>query len=115
MEGDAAVWVLGPRTVMKSSSTTFTALVSRLACNNGVTGQVLAPEITVDESAVVVTFSVARKVPGAASCPSNRPVAYEVDLAEPVLDRELVDGQCLSGGEAATTSFCLPESTRYMP
>lgn len=113
--GDAAVWILRPGSSIDSSSTTFTALVSRLACNSGVTGQVQAPSIHMSESEVVVTFSVAPKDPGAARCPSNKEVAYEVDLGEPILDRELVDGQCLPGGEAVGTSFCVPDSTRYEP
>lgn len=50
VDGDAAVWVLGPDQSIDRSSTTFTALVSRLECNNGVTGDVLAPEIHVRES-----------------------------------------------------------------
>jgi len=100
---------------MDRSSRTFTALVSRLGCNNGATGQVLAPEIHMSESEVVVTFSVAPKEPGAANCLGNDEVAYEVDLGERVLDRELVDGQVLPGGEAVTTSFCVPDSTRYKP
>ncbi|MEV6813048.1 hypothetical protein [Micromonospora sp. NPDC051296] len=113
--GDAAVWFLGPGQSLQESSTTFTALVSRLACNSGVTGQVLAPEIRMSDSEVVVTFLVAPKQPGPATCPTNDQVSYEVDLGEPLRGRTLVDGQCLSGREAATTSFCTPASARFRP
>jgi hypothetical protein len=113
--GDAAVWGIGPDQSLLRSSTKFTALVSRLGCNNGVTGQVLAPEIHMSESEVVVTFSVAPKQPGAATCPGNDQVSYQVDLGEPLQDRALVDGRCLPGGEAATTSFCLTGPTRFRP
>lgn len=61
VDGDAAVWVLGRDQSIDRSSTTFTALVSRLGCNSGVTGQVLPPEIHMTESEVVVTFSVSRR------------------------------------------------------
>lgn len=67
------------------------------------------------ESEVVVTFSVAPKQPGAAACPGNDQVSYEVDLGEPLRDRALVDGQCLPGAEAATTSFCATGPTRFRP
>lgn len=115
VDGDAAVWALRPNSSIDRSSTTFTALVSRLGCNSGVTGKVLAPEIQMSKSAVVVTFSVAPGKPGGANCQGNNEVAYEVDLGEPLLDRKLVDGQCLPGGEAVTTSFCVPDATRYKP
>jgi hypothetical protein len=113
--GDPAVWFLGLDQELQESTTTFTALVSRLGCNDGVTGQVLEPEIRMSESEVVVTFSVAPKQPGPATCPDNDEVSYEVDLGEPLGARALVDGQCLPGGEAATTSFCRPGATRFRP
>ncbi|WP_139217883.1 hypothetical protein [Micromonospora phaseoli] len=113
--GDAAVWSLGPDQSLQRSSTKFIALVSRLGCNSGVTGQVLAPEIHKSESEVVVAFSVAPKQPGAAACPGNDQVPYEVDLGEPLRDRALADGQCLPGGGAVTTSFCATGPTRFRP
>jgi hypothetical protein len=107
--------VVGPDQSVQKSSTKFTALVSRLGCNSGVTGQVLAPEIQMSESEVVVTFSVAPRQPGPATCPGNDQVSYEVDLGEPLGNRAFIDGHCLPGGEAATTSLCVPDSTRFRP
>jgi len=115
VEGDAAVWVLAPGSALNSSSTRFTAIVSRLGCNNGITGQVRAPDINMGDSEVVVTFTVAPKELNAANCLGNEEVPYEVDLGEPLLDRKLIDGQCLPGAEAVTTSWCVPESARYTP
>jgi hypothetical protein len=112
--GDAAVWFLAPDQDLQESSTTFTALVSRLGCNNGVTGQVLEPEIHMSESEVVVTFSVAGQH-GPADCQGNDQVPYEVDLGEPLQARTLVDGQCRPSGAAASTSFCVPDATRFRP
>jgi hypothetical protein len=113
--GDAATWQLGPEQSLQSTSTGFTALVSRLGCNGGVTGQVLAPEIHPSQSEIVVTFRVAPKEPGAAPCPSNNQVPYEVDLGEPLRGRAVVDGQCLPGGEAADTADCADGPTRFRP
>jgi hypothetical protein len=113
--GDAAVWFLKPDQSLQRSSTKFTALVSRLGCNGGVTGQVLAPEIHMTESEVVVTFVVAAKQPSSAACPTNDQISYEVDLGEALQGRALVDGQCLPGREGATTSFCTPDFTRFRP
>jgi hypothetical protein len=64
---------------------------------------------------VVVTFSVAPQQLGAADCQGNDQIPFEVDLGEPLQGRALVDGQCLPGGEAATTSFCVPDATRFRP
>jgi hypothetical protein len=113
--GDAAVWMLKPGQTLQGSSTKFTALVTRLDCNSGVTGQVLAPQIRFGESEIVVTFAVAPEESDPATCVANDQIAYEVDLREPLQGRALVDGRCLSGGEAATTSFCAPDSTRFKP
>ncbi|MCY7401399.1 MAG: hypothetical protein LH477_10640 [Nocardioides sp.] len=74
-----------------------------------------APDINMGDSEVVVTFTVAPKELNAANCLGNEEVAYEVDLGEPLLDRKLIDGQCLPGVEAVTTSRCVPESARYAP
>src|SRR3954468_21029113 len=41
VQGDPAVWVLRPGEDLQRSSTRFTAVVWRLDCNDGVTGQVL--------------------------------------------------------------------------
>ena len=113
--GDAAVWVLGPDPRLAPSAATFTALVSRLGCNDGVTGEVLPPEIQRSGTEVVVTFRVRPKQDGAASCPSNNDVAFDVDLGEPLGDRALVDGACLPGGAAVTTASCVDGPTRFRP
>jgi len=114
VRGADAVWYLKPGQSLQGSSTTFTALVSRLGCNSGVTGQVLPPAIRLTEAEVVVTFSVA-PTRSQGRCPTNELVSYEVDLGEPLQDRAIVDGQCLPGREAAATAFCIPDSTRYQP
>jgi hypothetical protein len=75
----------------------------------------LTPAIRWTESEVVVTFSVATRPPRAATCQGNEQVPYEVDLGERLEHRALVDGHCLPGREAATTSFCMTDSVRFKP
>jgi hypothetical protein len=113
--GDPAVWYTDPQQDLRPESTTVTALVSRMACNNGVTGEVLAPKIDMGPSEIVITFQVAPKQPGEATCPSNAGVPYEVDLGEPIGQRTLVDGECLGDDGAKTTAFCQPNATRFSP
>ncbi|HET7690497.1 MAG TPA: hypothetical protein VFK41_08970 [Nocardioidaceae bacterium] len=116
LEGETAVWNMAEGQDLTSSSTEFTAVVSRLACNGGVTGEVFPPQIRMTGHEVVVTFSVAPKRPGAATCQGNDWVPYKVTLDEPLGDRALSDGACqANSGGAATTSFCLPSGTRFEP
>ena len=113
--GAAAVWTLADRTSVTDSSTRFVALVTRLECNSGVTGEVLPPAVRVTGTEVVVTFTVEPRGAGAADCQGNDQVAYDVLLDAPLGARALVDGQCLPGAEAATTSYCRQRGTRWEP
>lgn len=114
--GDAAVWKLESAIDVVASSTTFTALVNRLGCSGGVTGDVLEPLIEVGETEVVVTFFVAALDSDLEqTCPGNDEVRYTVNLDEPIGQRQLLDGSCRSGAEAASTSFCAAGAARWVP
>lgn len=114
--GDVAVWKLQSATDVDTSSTTFTALVNRLGCSGGVTGEVLEPIIDAGETEVVVTFFVAALDSDLEqTCPDNDEVPYEVILDEPIGQGELLDGSCRSGGEASSTSFCAAGAARWVP
>lgn len=113
--GYPAVWFIRPGPDVTSASESFTALVTRLACNSGVTGAVLPPTVKSSDARVVVTFTVKAGQPGAQTCIGNRPVPVVVNLGEAIGQRQLVDGACHSGGEAATTSFCIHGSVRWNP
>jgi hypothetical protein len=109
---DPATWTVRSAYQVGPHTTAFTALVSRLGCNNGVTGEVHVPEVTLEEDEVVVTFTV-EPVETDVSCPDNDAVPYEVVLPEPLGDRSLVDGQCEAGTDASRTSLCRPGGVRY--
>ena len=103
--GDAAVWFLPRGAQVADTTTTLTVEVQRLGCNNGVTGKVLEPAVEYGESDVIVTFQVETDLDGG-DCPSNRAVEFQLLLDQPLNGRQLIDGQCLPGQEAATTSHC---------
>lgn len=88
----AATWDPAPDQTLDANTTTFTALVERLGCNSGVTGEGDDPAIEVTDDQVVVTFTVSPGEPSSATCPSNAQVAAEVELPEALGDRDLVDG-----------------------
>jgi hypothetical protein len=115
VSGDPATWRLMFGQDPQKSSTKFTALVTRLACNGGVTGQVLAPTIAKSESQIVVTFTVAAQEPGAKPCNGNDEVSFEVDLGEPIQDRPIIDGQCLPAKKGKTPFYCSPDPIRFRP
>lgn len=112
--GDPAVWMLRAGTSPGPETRALTLDVSRLGCNNRVTGEVLEPAVTYADTEVTITFQVERELDGG-DCPSNKPETYDLTLDEPLGDRSLVDGACLPGAEAATTSWCAPDGVRSRP
>jgi heat shock protein HslJ len=105
-EGDLATWTLAPGQNLTEYSTEFTALVTRLACHDGVTGKVLGPAVRYQQKDIVVSFTAA-KPEGEANevfnCQGNDSVPVAVHLAHPLGDSKLVDGQCV---EVPGTSPC---------
>ena len=114
--GDRAVasWELAPGQSLGPESTTFTALVTRVSCNNGVTGSVNEPGLGIGDDAVVVTFTVSPGRPESASCPGNDAVPYVVTLPEPLGTRSLVDGACESA-DVADSATCASGAVRRLP
>ncbi|GAA5142066.1 hypothetical protein GCM10023340_04950 [Nocardioides marinquilinus] len=109
---DAAVWRLSGDALPRPGDTEVATTVSRLGCNSGVTGEVLEPDVVYGPTAIIVTFSVVADR-GEATCQSNREVPVVVRLVEPIGDRELVDGRCLPGGAAETTTLCARDGRRW--
>jgi hypothetical protein len=114
-QGETAVWRPMSKEPLDTSTTRFTAEVSRLACNSGVTGEVLPPKVELNKDEVIVTFTVAPQDPGGGDCQSNNWVAYPVNLNEPLGERMLIDGACSPGTEALGTAFCNRDGLRYRP
>ena len=100
----------GARGALDDATTSFTALVTRLGCNSGKTGEVNEPRVDEGEDEVTITFSVS-PVEGDADCQGNDAVPYEVQLSEPLGGRTLLDGACTSA-EAGDTAPCLRDTTR---
>ncbi len=108
-----AVWELAPQQTIDDSTTTVTMLVSRLGCNDGVTGTVNEPSVQVTDEQVIITVTVSPGEPLAANCQGNDQVAYELTLTESLGDRALIDGACTTT-DAAATVFC-ESDVRYAP
>jgi hypothetical protein len=116
--GDGATWRIDPAAPPAPSDSSVSVLVTRLDCHGGGTGRVLRPGVVFDEAQVTVTFTVeAETSDGAFTCQGNDEVAQEVDLGQPLGDRALVDGSCLSGGAADGLESLCPSGSgvRWQP
>lgn len=111
----SAVWTVAPGQDLDSRTTKIEVLVSRVGCNSGVTGQVVEPEIQLDDDRVIVAFSVQPGEPAAADCQGNPEVPYVLTLPVPLGSRQLVDGQCLNDEDTARTVHCERGGVRYDP
>jgi hypothetical protein len=109
---DPAVWVTDLTAVPQPTASSFTAMASRLGCNDGATGRILPPEVTVTATEVVVRFTAEGLGQGAHRCPGGDWVPYVVDVGEPIGDRALVDGACRGGGQAPGTAYCAEDAGR---
>jgi hypothetical protein len=109
----SATWVVSPNQDLGSDTSTFAVLVTRVGCNGGLTGEVTPPDLSLDETQVVLTFRVRPDEPESATCPGNDAVPYEVALGEPLGDRKLVDGFCLLAH--GSLPDCEPDAVRYRP
>lgn len=105
-DDDPATWEL--RQDVTESNRSLDIGVTRLGCAGGVTGEVLQPRVTYEAERIIIEIDVAPIGDGAQDCQGNDVVPVTVTLDEPVGERSLVDGACL-GGEAATTSSCASE------
>ncbi len=117
MPGDTAdaSWALAAGQAVGPTSRQLQVLVTRVGCNSGVTGEVEEPNVEVRSDRVIVTFAVTPGDPRSAHCQGNPAVPFLLALPEPLGDRALVDGQCLTSDDVARTSFCTDGGLRYEP
>jgi hypothetical protein len=106
------VWELTDPTAVTAESTTLDLGVTRLECSNGVTGDVLEPQVVYDDDRILIRTDVAPLGLEAADCRGNDVVPIVVELAEPVGDRDLVDAAC-GEDRAAATVFCENDGVRW--
>ena len=109
------MWSASLETAPSATERSFIAQVTRLGCNDGITGQVNTPDVQLSQTRIVITFTVERATDGAHTCPGNAEVRYTVNVGEPIGNRQLIDGACVSEGEAKTTSFCTDDGVRWNP
>lgn len=110
-----AVWRIAPGADVDEGSTRIDVLVSRAGCNNGVTGEVLEPDVEESADEVVVTFRVSPGQPSEASCPGNVEEPWTVVLTDPLGGRRLVDGDCRGAGDGVGAARCDDQGIRLAP
>lgn len=94
-EADAqvAAWEPAPGADLSPTSQRIDVLLMEFSCSGGTdaVGRVATPDIQYTADAVVVTLRVIPR-PGPQPCPGNPPTPFTLELAEPLGDRELLDG-----------------------
>ncbi|GAA1163049.1 hypothetical protein [Nesterenkonia sandarakina] len=78
--------------------------IQRLGCASGETGEIVDVEVDTGEDQIVIEAAV-EPLEGPADCPGNEVVPTDIDLGEPIGDRDLVDGVC-EHERAAETTMC---------
>jgi hypothetical protein len=90
-----AVWHLDPDSPPpRPEDTSFVAMVTERVCANGreIRGILLPPVIDYRADEVIVSLYVEPVPGGPQACPGTLPTRFEIPLAEPLGDRQLVDG-----------------------
>ncbi|MFT4468572.1 hypothetical protein ACMX2H_01555 [Arthrobacter sulfonylureivorans] len=113
-EGSTAVWELLDAAEVTPDSTALRLGVTRLECASGETGTVLEPDVQFERGRIVIRTDVEPLTGDAYNCQGNDAVPADVELSEPVGNRDLVDAACL-GGEAVETVFCEDGPVRWSP
>ncbi|MDF2508793.1 MAG: hypothetical protein K0Q52_2652 [Microbacterium sp.] len=104
--GAPATWQLIDESSVTPESTALEVQVTRLDCANGVTGELLSPAITYEAEQVTIRIDAEPNGLEAANCQGNDAVPVTVTLSEPIGQRTLIDGACVST-EARTTAECV--------
>lgn len=112
-QGVDAVWRLPDGVQPDPTAKSFAVEVSRVGCNSGVTGEVLAPTVEEVNQEVVVTFTVLPETTGAVDCQGNDWVPSTVRLSEALGERSLYDGECLPSATATAPGLCKLDGLRY--
>ena len=110
-DSSVAWWDVGPNQQLTPSTTSFTAVVSRVGCSSGNQGTPTAPAIEYAENAVRITLRMSPKIDNG-TCQETFGVPYTVKLTQPLGQRALVDGECHPGSTAWATAFCENKGVR---
>lgn len=106
-------WELLDAAGVSPETTRLQVGVVRTACAGGFTGTVLEPQVQFETKRIVIRTSVEPRS-GPADCQTNNVVPLEIELKEPIGNRELFDALCLDSAEL-TTSFCTDGGVRWRP
>ena len=91
--GPASWWLDPAAAPLSPDATTIPALITERACASGQPpgDRVVAPEVFSSEAAILATVWI-RRQQGGQDCQGNPAVPLEIELGQPVGDRQLLDG-----------------------
>lgn len=106
---NAATWTFDVNIGPEPTTQRFTALVSEVPCVGGrsAEGRILAPVIRLEATRALVIFGVVPPVGGGVqACPKAPPTRFDVDLGQPLGNRELLDGATIPPRNPILVSCC---------
>jgi hypothetical protein len=101
-DASPARWTVDPAQPPGPEDTSFSALVQEVGCSGGreIEGKLLPPVVEYGDDAIVIRLFLEPLARGFHTCPLRHPTKFTVPLAEPIGERELIDGNDLPGLEA---------------
>ncbi len=92
---------VAPDVELDPTATAISVLVTERACNSGedARGRIVVASIDEDDDAVTVVIAVRPRL-GGQECPSNPETPFLLELAEPLGDRDLLDGSSVPPRDA---------------
>lgn len=113
--GGPASWVVAEPALVDDGTHTFDIAVRSAECASGAREEIAQVEVQETSRQVVITATMEPlDVDANVTCPENEPTTVRVELAEPLGDRDLVDGGCERFAELADLSVCV-NPVRWSP
>lgn len=109
-----ALWAFMDPGAVTVDSTVLDIGVQRSGCADGFTGEVADAQVVYEQERIVVNMSVEPIDAGPHDCQDNETVPYQLNLEEPVGNRQLVDGGCADSSLSGTTA-CSDGGVRWKP
>lgn len=103
--GKIAVWDIPQEADITAETQSFDIHATRVDCASGETGEIVDVDIESAENEIIIQAYAEPFEEEEADCPANESVIVEVDLGEPIGDRNILDGAC-EYDDAARTTHC---------
>ena len=93
-----ATWIIDSDAPPTTASTMLHLLATERACANGQPpGDRPVTHVVIESASTITVIVLVERIEGLATCPSNPPFEYSIELGAPLGDRDLIDGSSVPG------------------